>query len=70
MPRAQSNPLDLYDTLGGRLYSRAVGGQLVLIRDFTKMEFQPMRAPYDDTPESGIQAVPPKGWHPLDGESE
>jgi hypothetical protein len=62
-------PMDLYDTLGGRLYARATSGQLVLIRDFTKMKFQPIRAPYDDTPEIPPEAASDKGWHPLDGDT-
>ncbi len=57
--------MDRYDTQGGRLYRRN-GMELDLIRDFTDMEFEPIRAPYDwrDEDESGQTA-----WHPLDGET-
>lgn len=57
--------LDRYDTQGGRLYRRR-GMELELIRDFTDMEFAPIRAPYDwrdDPPAGGTSA-----WHPLDGD--
>lgn len=55
--------LDRYDTQGGRLYRRN-GFDLDLIRDFTEMEFQPIRAPYDWRDETGE----PAPWHPLDGD--
>lgn len=58
--------LDLYDTQGGCLYRRH-GLELELIRDFTDMEFEPVRAPYDDRPPDHPAAEPPP-WHPLDGE--
>lgn len=57
--------LDRYDTMGGRLYRRH-GQDLELIRDFTDMEFEPIRAPYDWRPESEAE---PRPWHPLDGET-
>lgn len=52
--------LDRYDTQGGSLYRRR-GMELELIRDFTDMAFEPIRAPYDwrDTREE-------TPWHPLD----
>ena len=54
--------LDRYDTVGGRLYRRN-GQELELIRDFTDMEFENIRAPYDwraETPDGE-----PEPWHPL-----
>ncbi len=57
--------LDLYDTLGGRLHRRR-GAELELIRDFTEMEFESVRAPYDWR-EAGEPGAP-RPWHPLDGE--
>ena len=53
--------LDRYDTQGGCLYRRH-GMELELIRDFTDMEFQPVRAPYDWRDETDATS-----WHPLDG---
>ena len=57
--------LDKYDTQGGKLYRRR-GMELELIRDFTDMTFEPIRAPYDwrDKAETGETPA----WHPLDGE--
>ena len=55
--------LSRYDMQGGKLYRRN-GMDLDLIRDFTDMEFEPIRAPYDWRP----AADPPGGWHPLDDE--
>lgn len=52
--------LDRYDTQGGKLFRRH-GMDLELIRDFTDMTFEPIRAPYDWREERA-------GWHPLDGE--
>ncbi|MGP1356543.1 hypothetical protein [Roseicyclus sp.] len=46
-----------YRTEGARLHRLADGG---LIRDFTDMSFEPILAPYADTPRAA--------WHPLDGE--
>ncbi len=64
MAAPEGDALSRYDTKGGKLYRRR-GQELTPIRDFTGMEFEPIRAPYDwrDPPdgESG-------GWHPLDGE--
>jgi hypothetical protein len=57
-----SGALDRYDTKGGNLYRRR-GQELELIRDFTDMEFEPIRAPYDWRDDHG-----PGTWHPLDGE--
>lgn len=54
--------LDRYDTQGGRLYRRD-GLDLTLIRDFSDMEFEPVRAPYDWRDD---RAEP---WHPLDGDA-
>lgn len=58
---AQTAALDRYDTLGGKLYRRR-GQELDLIRDFTDMTFEKVRAPYDWRDEDS-------GWHPLDGEA-
>ncbi len=55
--------LDRYDTLGGKLYRRD-GQELELIRDFTDMEFEPIRAPYDWRDDKQGE------WHPLDGERQ
>lgn len=44
--RARHDALDRYDTQGGCLYRRR-GMELELIRDFTEMEFERIRAPYD-----------------------
>lgn len=60
----QANPLDAYDTQGGCLYRRQ-GGELTLIRDFTDMQFEAIRAPYDWRGEEDDMPTP---WHPLDGE--
>lgn len=57
--------LDRYDTQGGCLYRRN-GLELELIRDFTEMEFEPIRAPYDWRDERDEGAPAP--WHPLDSE--
>ncbi|NNE80372.1 MAG: hypothetical protein HKN18_08885 [Silicimonas sp.] len=56
---------DRYDTLGGKLYHRR-GQDLELIRDFTDMEFEPMRAPYDWRDEANLDD--PHPWHPLDND--
>ena len=61
-----SDALDRYDTLGGKLYRRR-GQELELIRDFTDMEFEPIRAPYDWRPERG--ADEPEPWHPTRDET-
>lgn len=58
--------MDRYDSLGGKLYRRS-GESLELIRDFTEMTFEPVRAPYDER-EERAQGDAPKPWHPLDGE--
>jgi hypothetical protein len=58
--------LDRYDTLGGKLFRRS-GEELELIRDFTDMTFEPVRAPYDARDARGADDAP-KPWHPLDGE--
>lgn len=58
-------PLDRYETQGGRLY-RIVQGDLELIRDFSDMSFEPVRAPYDWR--VGKAPQEPATWHPLDGE--
>lgn len=63
---SRTSDLDRYDTQGGRLYRRA-GGEMTLIRDFTEMEFEPLRAPYDWREERDPDA-PPAPWHPLDGD--
>ncbi|MCV2874059.1 hypothetical protein OEZ71_17315 [Defluviimonas sp. WL0050] len=57
--------LSLYDTLGGRLYRRR-GAELELIRDFTDMAFEPIRAPYDWRETLAEGSV--ETWHPLKGE--
>lgn len=53
-----------YETEGAKLF-RVQGSDRQLIRDFSDMEFEPIRAPYDwrDRGESGHRP-----WHPLDGE--
>ena len=57
---------DLYDTMGGKLYRRD-GLDLTLIRDFTDMTFEPIRAPYDwRDDETTTPAAKP--WHPLNDE--
>ena len=61
----QGDALDRYDTQGGCLYRRQ-GMELEPIRDFTDMEFEPVRAPYDWR--EGKEADEPVPWHPLDGE--
>lgn len=58
----QTDALDRYDTLGGKLYRRR-GQDLELIRDFTDMVFEPIRAPYDWRPET--PGGEPEPWHPL-----
>ena len=53
---------DRYDTQGGKLFRRN-GLDLELIRDFTEMEFEPIRAPYDWR-DDDVETR----WHPLDGD--
>ena len=53
------DPGRAYHTKGGRLYRRD-GQELILIRDFTDMAFEPIRAPYDVAPDDS-----PSAWHPL-----
>ncbi|MCG6885288.1 MAG: hypothetical protein LJE62_16185 [Silicimonas sp.] len=60
-PAPGGDALDRYDTLGGMLYRRR-GQELELIRDFTDMAFEPVRAPYDWRPEAE------EPWHPLKDE--
>lgn len=60
-----TDALDRFDTMGGRLYRRN-GQDLELIRDFTDMEFEAIRAPYDTRPEARAGETEP--WHPLKGE--
>ncbi len=65
--RDQAAPLATeYRTEGAKLYRLDAAGDRHLIRDFTDMAFEPMRAPYDwrepDTAE-------PEPWHPLDGDT-
>ncbi len=64
--RAPGSPLvSTFSTEGGRLYRRTTTGR-DLIRDFTDMHFEPLRAPYDwRVPEEDTTAQP---WHPLDRE--
>ncbi|WP_428544304.1 hypothetical protein [Profundibacter sp.] len=57
------SPLDRYDTQGGALYRRK-GMELSLIRDFTDMSFEPIRAPYDTQSDKAEL----NQWHPLDRE--
>lgn len=64
---AGDNPLDRYDTQGGCLYRRE-GGEMTLIRDFTAMEFEPMRAPYDWRDDDAAECDS-RAWHPLDRET-
>ena len=63
MPAPPGDTLDRYDTKGGCLYRRR-GMELELIRDFTDMAFEPIRAPYDWR--EGDED--PVLWHPLDGD--
>lgn len=60
---AFTEPLDRYETQGGRLF-RIVHGDLELIRDFSDMSFEPIRAPYDWRGDS--DAGERVAWHPLD----
>jgi hypothetical protein len=60
---AEDHPLDRYDTQGGRLYRRE-GGEMALIRDFTDMTFEPVRATYGWRDEAA--GATPEPWHPLD----
>jgi len=62
----QTDALDRYDTQGGKLYRRT-GMELELIRDFSNMEFEPIRAPYDWRPEKPDGE--PEPWHPLKDET-
>ena len=57
---------DLYDTMGGKLYRRD-GLDLILIRDFNDMTFEPIRAPYDWRDDT-TPAKPAEPWHPLQDE--
>jgi len=57
----QTDALTRYDTQGGKLYRRK-GMELELIRDFTDMTFEPVRAPYD------WRADGAEPWHPLKDE--
>lgn len=57
---------DLYDTMGGKLYRRD-GLDLTLIRDFTDMTFEPIRAPYDWR-DDDTKTTSAKTWHPLNEE--
>ena len=59
---ATKSAIDRYDTQGGNLYRRTPDG-MELIRDFSEMEFEPIRAPYDWR---STEEEPP--WHPLDGD--
>ncbi len=59
--------LDHYETRLGCLY-RLTGTGEKLIRDFSDMAFEPIRAPYDTHP-SDVQSVNASTWHPLDGET-
>ncbi|WP_298837823.1 hypothetical protein [uncultured Roseobacter sp.] len=63
-PPADPGYLDRYDTMNGCLHRILPGGDLELIRDFREMEFEPMRAPYDDRPE-GDGPDTDGSWHPL-----
>ena len=58
--------LDRYDTQGGVLFRRD-GQDLIPIRDFNDMTFEPIRAPYDWR-DSGEAPADPPPWHPLDRE--
>ncbi len=65
MPDAtRQRPTDQYVTDAGKLFRRD-GEALTLIRDFTDMTFEAIRAPYAD--EVLARDLPP--WHPLDGEA-
>lgn len=64
-PESRTFARDLYDTMGGKLYRRK-GLDLDLIRDFTDMEFQPIRAPYDWREENRRGRPEDRSWHPLD----
>lgn len=58
--------LDRYDTTDGALHRRHADGTLTLIRDFRGMEFEALRAPYDDRADTP-QGVP--AWHPANGDA-
>lgn len=62
------SPIDLYDTLDGNLYRRN-GDELQLIRDFTDMAFEPIRAPYDWRADGACDPPKPANWHPLNKDS-
>ncbi len=62
-PQSRTCALDRYDTQGGALYRRR-GGDMQLIRDFTDMTFERMRAPYDWRDDPVEDPVTP-AWHPL-----
>ena len=53
-----------YTTQDGKLFRRKADGALDLIRDFTDMAFEPVRAPYDWRQEGIEDRAEP--WHPLD----
>ncbi len=65
-PESHTLARDRYDIVGGRLYHRH-GEALELIRDFTEMTFEPIRAPYDWR-EMSDDAATARDWHPLDGD--
>ncbi len=62
-PESVTHACDRYDSQGGILYRRN-RDEMTLIRDFTDMSFEPIRAPYDwrDTTGGQTGAEP---WHPL-----
>lgn len=66
-PPSRTADLDRYDTQGGRLYRRR-GGDMELIRDFTEMKFEHIRAPYDWREETEAETAP-RTWHPLGDET-
>lgn len=65
-PLSRTADLDRYDTQGGRLYRRT-GGEMHLIRDFTDMTFEHIRAPYDER-DNGHMETHKTTWHPLGDE--
>lgn len=66
-PLSRTADIDRYDTLGGCLYRRR-GEELELIRDFSDMEFESIRAPYDWREKKPLHEDDLQPWHPLGDE--
>ena len=67
-PESWTSDRSRYDTLGGKLYRRH-GTELELSRDFTDMDFEEVRAPYDWRNDATEARGSVRKWHPLDGEN-